>query len=403
MLNTWFKIDFDVIVAGAGVAGVGAALAAARAGARTALVEKTVFPGGLATTGNILTYLPLSDNRGNQVTFGIAEELLKACIKYGPGGIPADWRDPDTPSRYGSRFSPASFVMALDEVLTHAGVDIWFDTLICDSVVSGDRITGIEVENKSGRGLLSAKCIVDATGDADVAFRAGASCAEQDNYLTIWALETSLEQAEQAVREGDGAALLKLVIAGGSDVGVGHPEGMRKFYGTKGKEVSEFIVESRRLIREYYRKRQAELGPEGRGKAFPLTFPGMADFRTTRRIEGHYRLNDGEMFAHYDDCVGAVADWRGGRDVWEVPYGTLVPKDVRGLLAAGRCISTAGQAWEVMRVIQAAVMTGEVSGTAAAMSARLNTTPDALEIGDLQKALERKGFLLDVGEIDRLA
>ncbi|HJP30132.1 MAG: FAD-dependent oxidoreductase [Candidatus Latescibacteria bacterium] len=395
-----FAADFDVIVAGAGVAGVAAALAAARAGSRTALVEKTVFPGGLATAGNVLAYLPLSDSRGQQVTFGIAEQLLRAALRYGPGDIPPDWRDPQTRSRFGSRFSPASLVLALDEELTGAGVEIWYDTLICQTVVQGDRVTGIEVENKSGRGRLSARCLVDATGDADVAFRAGAACVEQDNYLSLWALGASLDRAGRAAGSGDGSLLLELVTVGGSDVGAGHPEGMRKFSGTRGKDVSRFALEGRRLLREHYRKKQQELGETGRKDTYPLSLPAMVDVRTTRRIEGRRCLKDGEMYQHFDDCVGLVADWRGGRDVWEVPFGALLPAQVRGLLAAGRCIASAGQAWEVTRVIQAAAMTGEVSGTAAAMAAQLDTTPDALDVTDLQNQLKGRGFRLDVGEIE---
>ena len=400
MSSTQFEKDFDILIAGGGVAGVAAALAAARAEARVALIEKTVFTGGLATTGNILMYLPLSDSRGRQVTFGLAEELLHASLKYGPGEIPSNWCDPETSSRYGTRFSPASLVLALDELLLKAGVEIWFDTLICASIVKGNFLTGIEVENKSGRGLLTARCFVDATGDADVAFRAGAPCAEQDNYLSIWALGASLAAAEKAAQTDDGTPLLHRVILGGSDIGGGHPEGMKKFRGTHGREVSEFVVESRRLLRNYYQEKQEELGTDGRKKAFPLTLPAMADFRTTRRIEGYSRLDDGQMSTHFDDCVGLVADWRGGRDVWEVPFGALVPRKIKGLLTAGRCIAAAGQAWEVMRVIQAAAMTGEVCGIAATLALRLDTTPDALEIEDLQRALKERAFLLDIRKLD---
>ena len=400
MAGTLFERDFDVLVAGGGVAGIGAALAASRSGARVGLIEKTIFPGGLATTGNVFTYLPLSDSRGCQVTFGLAQELLGAALKYGPGDIPSDWRNPATRSRYGSRFSPASFILALDELLLQAGVELWFDTLICESVLKGDRITGVEVENKSGRGVLTARCLIDATGDADVAFRSGAPCAEQDNFLSLWALGASLEAAQQAVQENDGTSLMHRIIVGGSDTGTGHPQGMRKFHGTEGRDVSEFVVESRGLVREYYRRDQAKIGAEGRKNTFPLTLPAMADFRTTRRIEGQCQLDDGQMATHFDDCVGLVADWRGGRDVWEVPYGTLVPQRIKGLLAAGRCIAAAGQAWEVMRVIQAAVMTGEVCGIAAATAVRLDTTPDALDIGDLQHTLSERGFRLDVNEMN---
>lgn len=394
--------EYDVLVAGGGIAGVAAAVAAARAGARTGLVEKTILTGGLATAGLILIYLPLSDARGRQVTFGLAEELLHRSLRYGPGDVPADWSDPDTRSRYRVTFSPASFVLALDEILEEAGVEVWLDTLICTPILEGCRVTGLEVENKSGRGALLARCAVDATGDADVAHRAGAPCAEQDNSLSMWALGASLEAAGEAMAAGDGTGLLHRVILGGDNAGRGHPDGGRRHRGTRGRDVTEFALESRRLLREHYGKIQADLnpegpGPEGRKQAFPLTLPAMAQFRTTRRIEGQQDLVDGMMATHFNDCVGLVADWRGGVDVWEVPYGTLLPRRVTGLVAAGRCVAAAGEAWEVLRVIQAAALTGEVAGLAAAEAVRLDTTPDRLEAGALQHQLSERGFILDIG------
>ncbi|MFN2109744.1 MAG: FAD-dependent oxidoreductase, partial [Anaerolineae bacterium] len=146
-----FEKDFDVLVVGAGVAGVAAALECARAGLHTALVEKTALVGGLATTGLVNIYLPLCDGLGHQVTYGIAEELLHLSIKYGPGDVPDGWREGR--GRYLTTFSPASFVLALDETLEDAGVDLWLDTLFCRPVVDGERIVGLEVENKSGRGV----------------------------------------------------------------------------------------------------------------------------------------------------------------------------------------------------------------------------------------------------------
>lgn len=396
-----YSKEYDVLVAGGGVAGVASAVASARQGMKTAIIEKTIIFGGLATSGLILVYLPLSDNRGNQVTFGFAEELLKASIKYGPGDIPADWSDPNTMSRYSVKFSPSAFALALDEVLIDAGVDLWLDTLICGAVVKGDRIIGVEVENKSGRGFVSAKCVIDATGDADVAYHAGAPYVEQDNWLSIWAMEASLDSARQSVAENSGKKLNFCRILGASNTGSGAPKGMRKFYGTNGKDVSEFVIEGRKMLREFYKREQPLRGKDGRNDIYPIALPSMAQFRTTRRINGIKTIKSDDNGKHFDDCVGMVADWWSGRDIWEVPYYALVPQKIKGLMTAGRCISSEGEAWEVMRVIQSAVLTGEIAGIASAMSIKLDTTPDMIDVKDLQAILSEKGFLLDIDKLQR--
>jgi glycine/D-amino acid oxidase-like deaminating enzyme len=106
---------YDVIVCGGGVAGIAASLSAARAGVKTCLVEKEYAPGGLATLGLIVIYLPLDDGDGVKMSGGIAEELVKAAIKYGPGNIPPVWAD-DTKTaqervgiRYQVRYEAAPF------------------------------------------------------------------------------------------------------------------------------------------------------------------------------------------------------------------------------------------------------------------------------------------------------
>ncbi len=393
-----FEKGFDVLVAGAGVAGVAAALEAARSGMKTVLVEKSVFPGGLATSGIVNVYLPLCDGRGTQVTFGIAEELLHAAVRYGPDDLPVEWRRREGSARgkgrYRTRFSPASFVLALDELLLDAGVDVWFDTRICVPVMDGARVTGLEVENKSGRGRLSAACVVDATGDADVAHRAGAACIERDNWLSLWALEASLEAAREAAAGSSGAPLLRRVTLGGWNNGHNHPAGCPKRYGTNGRDVSAFVLESRKLLREHYAAEFARGGERNRHNVFPLTLPAMAQFRTTRRIVGRDGMREGQEGMRRDDSVGLVADWRTAGHVWEVPYGALAPAGVDGLLAAGRCIDAAGDVWEVMRVIPAAALTGQAAGVAAVLSVGDGVAPGALSIHRLQRELAARGIPL---------
>ncbi len=379
-----FRKAYDVVVCGGGVAGVAAALAAARRGQRTALLEKTVYPGGLATAGLIYIYLPLCDGNGTQVTFGLAEELLLASITYGPGEVPPGWRNERTAEevrRYRLAFSPASFVLAMDALLTDAGVDVWFDTLVCGARVEEGRLTAVEVENKSGRGAIAGTCFVDATGDADVAHRAGCACPVGDNYLACWTLEYCRGGTSCL---GAGVDHVAVHADGGWD------DPQRGFDGIDGARVSRLV----QLGREKYRRRllrEYASGKHSRSTLFPLHLPAMAQFRTTRRIDAPYTLTAGQAWTHVEDAVGMVADWRKAGSVWEIPYRTLLPLGVDNLLAAGRCIASEGDAWEVTRVIPAAALTGEAAGAAAALSARRGVAPSKLPVSEVQDALRRAG------------
>lgn len=387
-----YRKAYDVVVCGGGVAGVAAALAAARRGQRTALLEKTVYPGGLATTGLIYIYLPLCDGNGTQVTFGLAEELLLASIKYGPGAVPAAWQsESNAPEnkRYRLAFSPASFVLAMDELLTTAGVDVWFDTLVCATRVEDGRLTAVEVENKSGRGTIAGKCFVDATGDADIAHQAGTVCPTSDNHLACWVLDY-----HQDAHSGLGPTVEHVAMH--ADGGWGDPK--RGFDGIDGAKVSRFVLHARAKYRERLCRAYAD-GKHDRSTLFPLHLPGMAQFRTTRHIDACYTLMAGQEWTHFDDAIGMAADWRKAGYVWEIPYRTLLPRGVGNLLAAGRCTAAEGDAWEITRVIPTAALTGEAAGTAATMAAMRGLSPAALPVADLQAELRRAGNKIHFEEV----
>jgi len=384
-----FQRTYDVVVGGAGVAGVAASLECARAGLKTALVEKTILVGGLATTGLVNAYLPLCDGRGRQVTYGIAEELLHLSLKYGPGRSPAGWPGGEPGARterWRVLFNPASFVLALDEALQDAGVVLWLDTLICKPVVADGRVLGLEVENKSGRGLLTARCVIDATGDADIAARCGAPCVVSDNWLTMWALECDVARLTKDLAQAPRPFLFDTVREGGDAWGKRHPTGYPKLTGCNGEEVTRFVLDSRRLLLQRYKKLQAA---SSRHDVFPLTLPSMAQFRTTRRIAGQTTLRDDQFNTHIPDSIGMTGDWRKRDIVWEIPYGALVPMGVQSLLVAGRCISSETDAWEATRVIPPAALTGQVCGIAARLALARKTTPDRLSAADVQAELRR--------------
>lgn len=379
-----FTVKYDIAICGGGIAGCAAALAAARRGVKTVLLEKTIMPGGLATGGLVLVYLPLCDGCGKQVTFGLAEELMRAANQYGPADIPADWRT----GRLEVYFSPASYVLALDELLTAAGVDIWLDTQIIGSAVEGDRLKAVTVANKSGLGTIEAEVFVDGTGDADVAHFSGHDCLRGDNAMVSWFIEH--REARNSSEYVFGEHVSTRIMAAGIDSHDTPP-------GVDGRTVSEFVLEGRRRYRLELQQEYAA-GTADRKTRYPLSVPSVPPLRHTRCIRGKTVLQPGADGLPAVDSIGLAADWRCRGKVWEIPFSTMLPADITGLIAAGRCVSAQGDAWEITRVIPVAAMTGEVAGVAAALAVTQHTPPHRLPYETVAAELRRSGFPLKFAE-----
>ena len=373
--------EYDAAVCGGGVAGVAAALASARRGMNTVLIEKTILPGGLATSGLVLVYLPLCDGKGHQMIRGISEELLKASNRYGPCEPNPEW---EKNGRYIARFSPGSFVLALDELLENAGVDVWLDSCIIGCTVRNERLAEIEVANKSGTVRIGAKVFVDATGDADLCFLAGKPCRFSENSMVLW----TIEHNEHSKSENDLDECSHTAI---------HADPLEKVYTTEklsGKMVTDFVLEGRRRYRDLLKREYVE-GIADRESHYPLTLQTLPPIRKGRCIQGCFTLDTGMEGRSFEDPVGVFGDWRCPGKLWQIPYRALLPENLNGVIAAGRCISSIGDAWEATRVIPVAAMTGEVAGTAAAISVARNKTPHDLPYSELADELRKTGFRLD--------
>jgi hypothetical protein len=382
--------EYDVIVAGGGVAGVAAALAAARHGAKTLLLEKQVVLGGLATAGHIVFYLPLCDGMGNKVIGGIAEELLWESIRYGGGNLPPEWEGRpvhvETSKRYQTEFNAPAFILALDRIIGEAGVDLLLDTVFCAPVMEEGHCRGVIVENKSGRQAYLCRAVVDATGDADVLARAGTPCAEQDNFLAYWSYCLTEDSLKTALARQSVKNVLKLLHIGGM-TGGGLPEGSLKYYGTDVRQITEYLLKCRELALK-------ELTRRGMDKLVLASFPSMAQFRTTRRLEGEYVLGAEDADKRFEDSVGCVGDSLKAGPVYEIPYRALYSSKVVNVFAAGRNIASAGYAWEVTRVIPVAAATGQAAGTAAALISENSCVASEVDILKLQQILADDGVLI---------
>ena len=356
---------YDVIVVGGGIAGVAAAVSAARAGASVLLVEKQINLGGLATGGLISWYEPLCDGKGKKVIGGIAEELIKLSVKYCYDSLPEQFGGTDRSfprnNRYATRFSPCVFSLALDEYVISNGVELLFDTYATYPVMENNCVCGLIVENIDGRTLFHTQKIIDATGDAQIMQRAGVPCRTEENYMT-YLIHSIDSGVVNRYRETGCAWQIRNWEAIGSDRnGVGHPKELKPLKAPTAADVTEFITEGKKRMLERLRDRD-------RYSYDVMSIPTMPQFRKIRQIVGDKDFNGipGEI---HSDPIGAVPDFRTGREgnIYQIPQAALYNSQFKGLYAAGRIISApTHDGWEVSRVIPVCALTGEAAGKLAA-------------------------------------
>ena len=397
-LTTPVSYECDVLVAGGGIAGISAALAAARRGAKVTLLERSFELGGLATSGLVTIYLPLCDGMGRQVSFGIAEELLRLSVEHGWESDMSKHRYPDIwfeehtveeraadGKRFDVQFNPHLFAMSAERVLREVGVKILFGaTAVAVSEADG-RIDAVVIESKSGREAISvARCVVDATGDADICQLSSAKTDvySHGNTLAAWYYFTN---------DTPGTHLKQY---GFTDVGLrDNPEkalSKRSYTGIDVTEVSEMMGESHAAIEKDILERRAK------GETvIPSCIASIPQLRMTRRLKGSYELSAEEMHTHFEDSIGMVSDWRKRGPVYEIPFRTLYGSEVKNLLCAGRCISVTDDMWDITRVIPDCAVTGEAAGAAAAMTDNL----DKLDITELRASLRASGVVLHESEL----
>lgn len=385
------KGEYDIIIAGGGIAGIAAALAAKRLGSRVLLIEKSVILGGLATLGLISWYEPLCDGTGRHIIKGIAEELLLLSIRYGSDDLSEDWRNEKQSTsksrRYASHFSPTIFALALNDLMTKEGIDVRLDMLASYPIMEQNICKGLIVESKSGREFFKAAVVIDTTGDADILFRAGVPCVNGRNFLSYVAQGCGLKEAQKFIETKDVLSLRKWISCGSNMNGVGHPEGLHTFSGTTNEDVTEFVRIGQQML---FDRIKEELPAE----RDIIAIPGMAQYRTTRHIQGEYELTIADKEKHHEDSVGAVGDFRKRNVHYEIPYRCLYNKKFPNLLAAGRIVSASGDGWEVTRVIPVAALTGQVAGTVANLIHSKKQAASDINVTTLRGLLIDQGLVL---------
>ena len=393
-IKTNVKKDYDVIVVGGGVAGVAAAVASSRNGAKTLLMEKSVILGGLATLGLISWYEPLCNGDGKQLISGIPEELIKLSVKYGFENLATEWGGKgikplkERIPRYVTRFSPNMFALALIEYLEENGVHLILDTLATYPKMEGNICTGIIVETVGGREFYPAKTVIDASGTAVICDRAGIPTEIGENYLSYVTHEMNIDDAKELADTSDFCTARKWRGAGSDLTGKGHPEEMKMLHGVTAEDVTFYMTTGGKMVLNRLKK-------EDKFSREVLTLPGMPQYRKIRRIIG-----DSEFLGNEDDLipensVGSLGDFRNTGRKFHLPYTTLFSSKVPNIFAAGRIISAKDEGWEITRVIPVAAMSGEAAGTAAALCVKQGASAPELDIKLLQNTLKSAGVLFE--------
>jgi hypothetical protein len=417
---------WDVIVVGAGSAGMTAAIAAARSGARTLLVERYGFPGGIST--QVLDtfygfYTP--GTQSERVVGGIPWEIASTLIANGDAL--------ERPNSYGAgtgvTYDPDTLKLLWERVAIDAGVELLYHALLVEAQLEGNRLLAIEVETKAGRAQIEGDVFVDASGDADLAALSGApferagEAGEAQSLTTTFKLVGVDDDVARQTKQPRLQELMAEAIADG--YALPRREGSIHITPTPGVVATNMTrvpaidlsdpfalaraeIEGRRQASEYARFLIDRVpGYEGARLTGLSTQIGM---RETRRILGEYRLTREDVLGarQFDDaiarCGAPIEAHHAGADTrWEylpdgatytIPFRSLVPRDIDGLLVAGRCLSATYDAHASVRSMAQCMAMGQAAGTAASMAACTDRSPRSIDVEELQARLRRAAAVL---------
>lgn len=419
--------EVDVLVVGAGSAGSVAALAAAQTGARTMVVERYGYMGGISTSVLDTFYGFYTPGVPKKVVGGIPDRVVEELEKRGEAFL-----RPNTHGAGGGvTYHPETLKMIWEEMAIASGVQLLFHSFCTDVVTSedGSRVKEAIVDGKRGLMRIAARYVVDATGDADVCMRAGVPFEKAGEHEPAQVLTTTFrlahvdmekarsfpkEDLKEMIREARATGNYQLPHEEGSIhrttlPGVAHAL-MTRVDGrdpTDPVSLTEAEVEARRQAREYIRFFRDRV--PGYENARLITLSTQIGIRETRRIYGDYRLTVddvlgarkfadtiGQCGAPIEDQRDQTTNWVYIEDsgVYDIPFRVLIPRKLDNVLVAGRCLSATHDAHASCRSMGQCMAMGEAAGTAAALSTMYDTAPRDLDVGVLQDHLVKSGAVL---------
>jgi len=438
----------DVLVCGLGPAGLAAATAAARTGASTLGFDKCAFAGGNITNAKVVGICGAVDNfTGALIVGGLALELMKRAAYFRRddfsrkpiGEMLAENPDavrhmysPNDPKKHVQKvnsvrlfFDPEILKQQADEVLSGSGARVLYSTMLADVVVDGGRIREVYIANKDGLSVVRPCIVIDCTGDADVAARAGAPFEIADPVqpgtlmfnvggLAFDDFQTFYNQCRKAMAKA--AAAGEIGHYTGPSVGWMRP-GILNFNNTRliydatdAESVTGAEICARADVFRFFEIYQKYVGKPFEN-AYVLDSGPCLGARESRRILGEYvlTLEDIVESREFEDAIGlggGIVDFHNVSEKGHsslrfvkphgIPYRTLLPQNVENLLVAGRCHSVTQMGAAVTRMAITAMLMGEAAGWGAALALKEGCAPRDVDVGTLRGALHKNNGILSV-------
>ena len=448
-------IESEVVVVGGGPAGLCAAVAAARGGAKVILVEKNAFCGGMATAGMVAPFMTCYDSGGDKMLIrGIFEELVERLIAVGGAIHPSKVESKTAFTSYIDKghvhvtpFKAEALKIVADEMLAEAGVRILYHTQVVDAETDGDRITRIIVAMKEGLASIRAKAFVDCSGDGDLAAMVGAAYTVGNKqgkmqpatmFFTVGGVDTkrvdediaknwdnfyrkdginyrSLHWRVSEAREAGDWPLDRVSI--GLFRGVEEDEfsintsRVMNIDGTKSESLTEGEIAGRQQVRIIFNFLKKYV--PGFENSRLILSGSTLGIRETRHIEGIRTLTvdqilncevpeDSIMLAANSVDVHGMYGPKSNEYItipegkcYGVPYGTMIPPAFSNLAVAGRPISADCEAAGAIRVMPPCMGIGQAAGTAVAMAVLGGYDLRTLDVKALREKLSADGVMLE--------
>ena len=439
--------EADVIVVGGGPGGFAAALAAARTGARTVLLERYGHLGGMATGGLVNIIPHMSDIDGNQHIGGICHEFVQRLRAQDAAFAPdeSQWgtteetalkyykdssfhhffvrknREGKDALVYSAILDPEIAKNEINRMVTEAGVKLFLHSWVTDTIMEGNTVKGVIFQSKSGRQAVLGKTVIDCTGDGDMLPVSGVETEDNiDPDLRIshlcfgyWIAGVEFRAFDKFVSSQPNAytqllndlydnglyvSFFRGMLKNQENVAWLHPHFKTKCQ-TDVEEMTRMDVAAReKAVRTWEMLRDRAPGFE---KSYIMLSCPQLGTTGGRRLVGEYSLREADLSRHepFEDTIAIFANNDRGAHSYEfskiyIPYRTLVPKDVDGLLVACRAFSSDDEANSCFNLIPHCICFGQAAGTAAALAAQKNIAVRDVPYAELKEQLLGQNVIL---------